>query len=79
MVRSPGTATRFPRSAATHRIRVVAAGYQAKERLVSFTDNVMLDLSLTPLLSDPAAARDHGSGKRHEAAPARHLPASSWT
>ena len=32
----------------THRMRAVAPGYQAKERLVSFDDNVMIDLSLKP-------------------------------
>jgi serine/threonine protein kinase len=39
---------RFPKSATTHRIRAVAQGFMPKERLVNFTDNVMIDLNLTP-------------------------------
>jgi hypothetical protein len=55
--------TRFPKSTATHRLRAVAPGYQAKERWVSFSDNVMLDLSLlpneiTPSHERPAKRRD---------------------
>jgi hypothetical protein len=49
---------RFPRSADTHRIRVTAPGYQSKERLVSFGDNVTLDLSLTPAAVAPPVARE---------------------
>jgi protein TonB len=37
----------FPKSPGVHRIRASASGYQPKERLVSFDDNVMIDLSLT--------------------------------
>jgi len=40
---------RYPRSPTKHRIVAIAPGYEAKEREVSFSDNVMLDLSLTPL------------------------------
>jgi hypothetical protein len=53
--------TRFPRSAATHRVRATAPGYTPKERLVSFADNVMLDLSLIPIPADPPAARERTS------------------
>ncbi|MGZ3408213.1 MAG: serine/threonine protein kinase, partial [Polyangia bacterium] len=38
----------FAKSGGTHRVRATAPGHQAKERLVSFDDNVMIDLSLTP-------------------------------
>jgi hypothetical protein len=62
--------TRFPRSAATHRLRAVAAGYQAKERWVSFSDNVMLDISLVPV-ADPA----HDRSKRAPAPAVRHTAA----
>jgi hypothetical protein len=66
--------TRFPRSAATHRLRAAAPGFQAKERWISFADNVMLDLSLSPV--DPSAApgvRDRG--RRHDPPTVRHPPA----
>jgi hypothetical protein len=39
---------RIPRSAGLHRIQAVAAGYVSGERLVSFADNVMVDLALSP-------------------------------
>jgi len=39
---------RFARSTTMHRIRAVAPGYEPRERLVTFADNVLLDLSLTP-------------------------------
>jgi hypothetical protein len=41
--------TRYPRSMTTHRLRAVAPGYEPKERWVTFADNVMLDISLTPI------------------------------
>jgi serine/threonine-protein kinase len=47
---------RFPRSTAMHRIRAVAPGFEPRERLVSFADNVLLDLSLTP---KPTPATKH--------------------
>jgi hypothetical protein len=50
--------SRFPRSTATHRLRAVAPGYQAKERWVSFADNVMLDISLSPVEVTPSRERD---------------------
>jgi hypothetical protein len=49
---------RFPRSLDTHRIRVTAPGFQSKERLVSFGDNVTLDVSLSPAAADSPAARE---------------------
>jgi hypothetical protein len=61
--------TRFPRSTATHRLRAVAPGYQPKERWVSFADNVMLDISLSP--SDAPASRERSSSKRRDPTPAR--------
>jgi eukaryotic-like serine/threonine-protein kinase len=39
---------RFPRGAEWHRVRATAPGYQTRERLVSFEDNVMIDLTLPP-------------------------------
>jgi hypothetical protein len=41
--------TRYPRGTTTHRLRAVAPGYESKERWVTFVDNVMLDISLTPI------------------------------
>ncbi len=38
----------FPRGAAWHRVRASAPGYLTKERLVSFADNVVVDLALAP-------------------------------
>jgi hypothetical protein len=49
---------RFPRSTDTHQIRVTAPGFQSRERLVSFGDNVTLDVSLSPSAADPRAARE---------------------
>jgi hypothetical protein len=40
---------RYPRSTTTHRLRVVAPGYEPKERWVAFSDNVVLDISLTAI------------------------------
>ena len=50
---------RVPTSAGTHMVRVTAPGYFPKERLVSFADNVMLDLNLNakPEPRDPPQAR----------------------
>jgi hypothetical protein len=67
--------TRFPRSTATHKLRAVAPGHQPKERWVSFADNVMLDISLSPLQGD-AAARDRNKDnnvRRRDPTPPRHL------
>jgi hypothetical protein len=61
--------TRFPRSVATHHLRAVAPGFQAKERWVTFADNVMLDISLIP--EPPAVPGDSGfarAGKRRSSA-----------
>jgi hypothetical protein len=49
---------RFPRSLDTHRIRVTAPGFHSKERLVSFGDNVTLDVSLSATVADSPAARE---------------------
>jgi hypothetical protein len=62
---------RFAKSASTHRVRAVAPGYLPKERLVSFTDNVMLDLSLSPrLVSREPPPRRREPVRRPESAPA---------
>jgi serine/threonine-protein kinase len=45
----------FPRSTTMHRVRATAQGYEPKERLVSFDEDVMLDLNLTPR-STPASS-----------------------
>jgi serine/threonine-protein kinase len=39
---------RFQKGDVSHRVRAVAPGYLPKERLVTFSDNVMIDLSLVP-------------------------------
>jgi hypothetical protein len=39
---------RVPRSTGLHRVQASAQGYVPTERLVSFSDNVMLDFSLSP-------------------------------
>jgi hypothetical protein len=49
---------RFPKNYGTHRVRAVAPGYQPKERLVSFNDNVMIDLNLNPRPFAPPARRE---------------------
>ncbi|MCA1664852.1 MAG: serine/threonine protein kinase, partial [Myxococcales bacterium] len=46
----------FQKSGTAHRVRATAAGHSAKERLVTFDDNVMIDLSLTPAAPAPAPA-----------------------
>ena len=52
---------RFARSDWSHRLRAVAPGHQAKERAVTFADNVMIDLSLDGAQPATATAhRDHG-------------------
>ena len=43
----------LPEAAGTHRVRAAAPGHMPKERLVSFDDNVMIDLSLMPQPSSP--------------------------
>jgi serine/threonine-protein kinase len=54
---------RFPKSPSVHRVRAVASGFQPKERLVSFSENVMIDLNL---VARPSA---------HETPPSRREPA----
>jgi serine/threonine-protein kinase len=58
----------FPKSGTAHRVRATAPGHSAKERLVTFDDNVMIDLSLTPAAQPqapaPAAARGSNGGER---------------
>jgi serine/threonine-protein kinase len=49
----------FAKTTGNHRLRAVAPGYQAKERTVSFADNVMIDLSLVPAPIAPAPAVHH--------------------
>jgi serine/threonine-protein kinase len=44
---------RFPKGVETHRIRAAAPGYVTKERLVSFSENVMVDMSLNPRPPQP--------------------------
>jgi len=76
----------FPKAPGTHRIRATASGYAAKERLVSFDDNVMIDLSLTPSSSPspsppvvraspaPSSRHSESRGESRREAPARHEP-----
>ncbi len=56
----------FPRSIVMRRIRVTASGFQSKESLVSFTDNVMLDLSLRSVT--------HDSSRKRESTPTHESP-----
>jgi serine/threonine-protein kinase len=58
---------RFAKGPGTHRVRAIAPGYQPKERLVTFDDNVMIDLSLSP--NHPVTVW------HHEPAPVRHVEA----
>jgi eukaryotic-like serine/threonine-protein kinase len=76
----------FVKANGTHRVRATAPGHQPKERLVSFDDNVMIDLSLTqqpqppPQPPQPAhvttsnerAPQRRWEPARHYDAPARH-------
>jgi hypothetical protein len=76
--------TRFPKSTATHRLRAVAPGYQPKERWVSFADNVMLDISLspnevTPSRERPARRRDTPPPRKPEVRPAPPPSSASGT
>ena len=73
----------FPKATGTHRIRATAPGHQPKERLVSFDDNVMIDLSLQPTPAAPSPPQHAQSERapsrrweppRHDVAPARHDP-----
>jgi eukaryotic-like serine/threonine-protein kinase len=43
----------FPKGPGTHHVRAVAPGFQPKERLVTFDDNVMIDLSLNARPAPP--------------------------
>jgi hypothetical protein len=63
---------RFPRSLDTHVVRAWAPGFEIKERLVTFSDNLILDLSLSPLPADPPSARDRAA-RRPGLAPARRF------
>ena len=45
---------RYPRANDIHHVRAVAPGHLAKERTVSFADNVMIDLSLNSAPSPPS-------------------------
>jgi serine/threonine-protein kinase len=61
---------RFPKSTQTHRLRAVAPGHLAKERLVSFSDNVMIDLALAPRALPPSRPPPRAA-RRSEPPPAR--------
>jgi hypothetical protein len=64
--------THFPKSFAVHRIRATAPGYQPRERVVSYADNVMLDLSLAPTAPARTASHDD-TPRRREPPPARRV------
>jgi serine/threonine-protein kinase len=70
---------RFLKAAGAHRLRAVAPGYQAKERTVSFADNVMIDLSLNAVPAPAAPARRESSRRdapaRRPDAPAQRVAA----
>ena len=60
---------KYPKSFAAHRIRAVAPGFQPKERLVTFAENVMLDLTLTPRpmgRESPPPRREQPQLRRYE-------------
>jgi serine/threonine protein kinase len=63
---------RFARSDWSHRLRAVAPGHQAKERSVTFADNVMIDLSLDS--AAPASSLAHRE-RGHESPGHRFEPA----
>jgi len=67
---------RYEKSSATHLVRVTAPGYLPKERLVTFADNVVLDLSLNPRPEprDPPPKRREPPPQRRIAAPPPALP-----
>jgi serine/threonine protein kinase len=67
---------RFAKSPGTHRVRAVAPGYVPKERLVTFDDNVMIDLSL-PLNRPTAPPHHEAPPARRESSPAARAPVSA--
>ena len=69
----------FPKAPGTHRIRASAPGHAPKERLVSFDDNVMIDLSLVPqqassppLVHATPSPNGRHNDARHWESPSRH-------
>jgi serine/threonine-protein kinase len=68
---------RFPKDATTHRVRAVAPGFLPKERLVRFTDDVLVDLSLSqrPSPPPPVARRRLPLAARAVPQPAAPAPA----
>ncbi len=69
---------RFPKDEAVHRLRATAPGFFAKERIVSFADNVMVDLSLdpkaAPLVVGPPSRRREPPRRAAAAPPPEPLP-----
>jgi serine/threonine-protein kinase len=57
---------RYAKDPAMHLVRAVASGYAPKERLVSFADNVFVDLALTPRPSAPPPRREREPSRRIE-------------
>ena len=47
---------RFPRDLDTHAVRATAPGHEPREKLIGFADNVILELSLSPLPPAPPAS-----------------------
>jgi hypothetical protein len=70
---------RFPRSLDSHVVRASAPGFETKERLVTFSDNIMLDLSLSPLSADSPSARDRPGRRPAPPASRRLSPPASTT
>ena len=76
---------RFVKAGGSHRLRAVAPGYQPKERTVSFADNAMIDLSLSPTPSsgwsssrrESPSSRRESPGRRAEPPPSRQGAAAA--
>jgi hypothetical protein len=61
---------RLPKGEGWHTVRAVAPGYLPRERLVSFSDNVMIDLTLPPR---PAIAPPPAPARREVRRPERQI------
>jgi serine/threonine-protein kinase len=65
---------RFSKTGEIHRVRALAPGYRPKERVVTFADNVMIDLSLVANPAPPAPTPPPSSARRVATRPPQRRP-----